>query len=85
MTATAARNDFFRVLRNAGKPGVSVTITCEGQPSVVMMSLEEFEGWQETLEILSDPALVAEINEGLREMHAGETISLDDLKNGTAR
>lgn len=67
ITATAARQDFFKLLEKAGKPGMSVTITREGHPPVVVMSAEEYEGWQETLEILSDSTLVRAIRIGSAE------------------
>lgn len=80
LTATEARRDFFGVLKAAEQPGGSVTITHDGHPKVVMMPFEEFEGWQETLDILSDPGLVAEIQEGLRELKAGETVAFEEVK-----
>jgi antitoxin YefM len=76
ITATSARQNFFQVLETAGKPGMSITITREGNPSVVLMSADEFEGWQETLEILSDPTLLRAIKTGLVEKGS---VSLADL------
>ena len=38
-----------------------MTITHSNLPPVVMMSQEEFEGWMETFDIMSDPQLVAEL------------------------
>ena len=77
MTATQARKNFFTLLETAEKPGMTVTITHEGHPAVVVMSLEEFEGWQETLEIMSDSQLMEDIREAIRE---SKTISLEDLE-----
>lgn len=37
------------------------TITHRGLPAVVMMSAEEFDGWMETFDIMSDKELVASI------------------------
>jgi antitoxin YefM len=80
MTATAARKNFYAVINEAKHPGVSVTITHEGLPKVVVMSFEEYEGWQETMEIMSDPSLDADIQEGVREMKAGKVVDLATLK-----
>lgn len=86
MTATDARKNFYAIIHAAEHPGVAVTITHEGIPKVVVMSFEEFEGWQETMEIMSDPdpSLAKDIRAGIREMKAGKrpknTISLDTLK-----
>lgn len=86
MTATEARKRFFDVIETAEHPGVAVVITLEGLPKVVVMSFEEFEGWQETMEIMSDPdpSLDRDIRAGIKEMKSGKrakgTVSLDALK-----
>ena len=40
MTATEARHKFFNMLEIAEKPGMTVTITHEGHPKVIVMSFE---------------------------------------------
>lgn len=76
MTATDARKNFFSVLETAQKPGMTVSISHEGRPNVIMMSQEEFEGWQETLEILSDTELMKDLREAMQET---DTITLEEL------
>ena len=78
--ATKARKNFFQLIKQAKVPGSSVTISVEGEPSVVMMSVEEFEGWQETLEIMSDPKAVKGIKEGAADIAAGRTVSLEEIE-----
>lgn len=86
MTATEARKRFYEVIDEAEHPGVSVAITHEGIPKVVIMSFEEYEGWLETMEIMTDPdpTLHKDIMEGIRELKSGKrpknTISLEALK-----
>jgi antitoxin YefM len=84
MTATEARKNFYAVIDAAKDPGVAVAITHDGIPKVVVMSFEEYEGWQETMEIMADPELDRDIREGIKEMKAGknnhDTVSFDDLK-----
>ena len=77
ITATQARKQFFMLLNLAGKPGHAVTISLEGKPNVVMMSQEEFEGWMETLEIMSDKKLMQNIRKGTREMRQKKGIPLE--------
>lgn len=67
VSATAARKNFFQLLKLAAKPGHTVTVTLEGNVPIVFMSQEEFEGWMETLEIMSDPKLVKDINLAMKE------------------
>jgi antitoxin YefM len=67
VSATEARKNFFQLLKFAATPGANVTVTLTGAAPVVIMSQEEFDGWQETLEIMSDPQLMKDIREGLKE------------------
>lgn len=80
MTATEARKNFYAVIDAAEHPGVAVAITHEGTPKVVVMSFEEYEGWLETMEIMSDPSLDADIEEGVRQMKAGEVVDFEEVK-----
>ena len=50
-----------------------VVITKHGKPSVVMLSLDDLESLEETLAILSDPALMDEIREAEDDVAAGRT------------
>lgn len=80
MTATQARKNFYAVIDKAEHPGFAIAITHEGIPKVVVMSFEEYEGWMETMEIMSDPAFDADLQEGLRQMKAGEVVDYEDVK-----
>lgn len=71
-SATEARKHFFKILDLAGKPGMSVTITLAGKPPLVIMSQEEIKGWKETLEIMSDKALMKQIRNFERERASGK-------------
>ncbi len=42
------------------------------------MNADDLEGLEETLEILSDPAEVAAIREGMAEVAAGNTVALEE-------
>lgn len=43
-----------------------VTVTRSGKPVAVIVSKDEFDGWQESLEILKDPDFIREIRSGIR-------------------
>jgi len=43
-----------------------VVITKNGRPAAVLVSPEEFENWKETIAVLSDSALMKEIESGLK-------------------
>jgi antitoxin YefM len=84
MTITAARKNLYALVDEAGHPGVAVALTLNGTPKVVVMSFEEYEGWQETMEIMADTELDTELTESMKDMKAGklhkDTISLDKVK-----
>ena len=46
----------------------SIEITRNGQPVAMIVSKDEYDSWQETLEILSDPEMAAEVRAGIRAM-----------------
>jgi len=80
MTATEARKKFYDVIDAARRPGVSVIITHEGLPKVVVMSYEEFEGWQETFDIMSDPVESREILKALKNSKKEKSIPWEQVK-----
>lgn len=58
-----------RIQRSHGR----VIITKHGHPSVVLMSLEDLESLEETLEILGNPRLMSEIRRADAEVDARKT------------
>lgn len=78
-SATEVRKDFFDILDQVERSGVPYTITKAGKPVVVMMSAEEYESWQETLDIMSDPELVKGIKEGLDDLKHGRTSTYEQV------
>ena len=50
-----------------------VVITKHGRPAVVMLSLDDLESLEETLEILSNPDLMQAIREAGEDVAAGRT------------
>jgi antitoxin YefM len=56
-----------------------VTVTRNGRPVAVVVSIDEWESLQETLEILSDPAAVAAIVEARDAVSRGEVFTTEDI------
>ena len=46
----------------------SITITRNGKPIAIIVSKDEYDGWQETGQILRDPQLLREIRSGIRQL-----------------
>jgi prevent-host-death family protein len=57
-----------------------VTLTRNGRPAAVLISPEDLESLEDTLELLADPTARAEIEQGRREIAAGKGIRADDLR-----
>jgi antitoxin YefM len=53
-----------------------VVITKHGRPAAVMLSVEDLESLEETLEILSDPVLMRSIRRAEREAASGKAVRL---------
>jgi antitoxin YefM len=68
-----AKNRLSEVVDRLEREHGRVVITKHGRPTVVMLSLEDLESLEETLDVLSNPSLVAEIHEGQAEVAAGRT------------
>lgn len=57
-----------------------VVVTRKGRPAAVLLSAEDLESLEETLAVLSDPALMAKIREGEAAIDAGDSITLEELR-----
>lgn len=53
-----------------------VVVTKHGRPAAVMLNVDDLESLEETLEILSNPALVEAIRSGEQDAAAGRTTPL---------
>ena len=80
VTASEARNNFFAILKEIEVPGVSVTITYEGHPKGVLMSIEEFEGWMETLDLMSDPEEAAIVLDRMRNGDKEKAVTFEEFQ-----
>jgi len=58
---TEARKDLSKIVDEVSNVHEHVTITRQGKPAAVVMSADEFESWQETMEIMADPKAMAAI------------------------
>ena len=75
-----ARSELPKLVDNAKRKLDEYIITVKGRPAAILMSIDEFESWQETNEILSDPNALKEIKEGEEAIERGEYVTLEELK-----
>jgi antitoxin YefM len=81
VTLSEAKAKLARLLGEVEELGEHVLITRSGKPAGVLMSVDDYEGLLETLEILADSDLSRDIRQGLEEIEAGDTVSHDEFWN----
>jgi antitoxin YefM len=81
-----ARNHLSEYVADVERTHERITITRHGHPAAVLISADELESIEETLEVLRTPGTVEAIQEGLADAAAGRFINSDEiLKRHTAR
>lgn len=71
---THTRNNLAKVLEQAEENREPIVVTRTGKAPSVIMSLDEYEGMQETLHLLSSPKNAARIHKGLADYEAGNFV-----------
>ena len=80
LTATAVRQNFFKLMEKVYKKSTPLSITMNGLPRVTVIPTEEYESWQETMEIMSDKKLMRDIRRAEKQVAEGKLTLLSDLK-----
>jgi prevent-host-death family protein len=81
-----ARKKIFNIAKEVQKPSRYYTLTEKGIPKAVVMSANEFESWQETLEVIREfPDLDKDIKETERAVKNGEYKNWTTLEELLAR
>ena len=76
---TEARAKLPQLVKAADERLDRTVITSNGKPTAVIMSYEEYEAWEETLEVLSDPEAVHAIREADKDLANGEIFSFEQV------
>jgi antitoxin YefM len=72
MPLADVKNRLSEVVDRLEREHGRVVITKHGRPAAVVISVEDLEGLEETLDILSDPKLMRRIRKAEAEVAAGE-------------
>ena len=78
-TLSEVKTHLPRILSEVEDLGEAVIVTRSGKPAGVILPVDEYEGLMETLEILSDSALLQSIRRGLDDIERGDVVSHEDL------
>lgn len=79
INATDAKKRLLELIRDTDESFERYFITRNGEPKAVLMSIEDYEGWLETLELLSSKESVAEIRKARRELDAKKGIPFEKV------
>ena len=73
LSITEARKRIFEITEEVQASHKTYTLTADGKPKAVIMSAEEYESWQETMEVIADfPDLDKDIKETEKAWKSGE-------------
>ena len=79
LTVTEAKAHFLELIRDSDKRLERFLITKNGKPTVVLMNADEFEGWLETLEIMSDKKALKGLRQAKKELEQGRYKTFDEI------
>ena len=78
LTATTARKDFFALVKGAAEGHRTYRIQ-HRRGAAVLISEDDYESLLESLELLSLPGFRARLKASIKQMKAGDTVSMEEL------
>ncbi|MBM4132406.1 MAG: type II toxin-antitoxin system Phd/YefM family antitoxin [Nitrospira sp.] len=75
VSVTEAKNKLPALIRNLKLRPEVVAITRDGVPAAVLLSMDQFEGFMETIEILSDEKTMRAWRRATKQAKAGKWVS----------
>lgn len=80
LTVSDARSNLYDMMEEVRKYLRRFVITHHGKPQAVLMPVEDLESWEETLDILSNKKLMADIRQADKDIKAGRVYTLDEVE-----
>ncbi len=78
LPVTEARNRFLKMIKETDEAFARFVITKKGKPVAVLMSCDDYEGWLETLEIMSDPDTMKGLKQAEKEFKEHKFIPYEE-------
>ena len=75
-----ARANFSKIVDLASTTHERFEVTRNGSRVAVLLGADDYDGIMETLEILSDPELMAGIREGMEDQAAGRMYTTEEVR-----
>ena len=76
---TEARNRLSELLDDVERTHERVTITRHGKESAVLISTDDLEALEETLDVLASPEAMRQLAESRADIDAGDVLEADDV------
>lgn len=80
MTVTDAKARLSELVAMVERTQEHIDITRNGEPAAVLVSYTELESLRETIAILSDATLVADLRQAEADIAAGDAVNAEDLR-----
>ncbi len=74
-----AKNDLVEIIRQVEKEDSTIAVTKNGVPVAVILSMEQFNGFLETLEVLSDEETMRSLKKSIRQARAGKWVGYEEV------
>jgi antitoxin YefM len=75
---TQAKAKLLDIVRQLSDTNDTIAITKNGIPEAVMLSMKKFEGFLETIDILSDPEMMKQLRGSAEDVKDDKLIDLDE-------
>jgi len=75
-----ARDHFSELISEVERTHQRVIVTRHGKPVAVVLSPDDLDSLEETLDILAQPGALSEIREAEDDLAAGRTSSIDEVR-----
>ncbi len=72
LSYTAARNNLAKAIAQVNEDHAPILITRQKGSAAVLMSLEDFESWQETAYLLRNPAMARRLRRAVGQIEQGQ-------------
>ena len=80
MPLADVKNRLSEVVDRVEKTSQRLVITKHGRPAAVLISVDELESLEETLDIISNPEVMAEIRDARAAYERGEQVTFEEIK-----
>jgi prevent-host-death family protein len=80
VSLSEAKDKLSKFVKETAETTEPLMISVHGRKEVVVISMEEYTGLMETIEILKDQELVRKIQAGLQEAKKGQLVDFDSIK-----